>query len=241
MLHWAVAFVLLSGLFAFTFSRLQYEWHWDAVWRYREAFLQGWWTTVWVSAMAMVLSLTLGLLGAVLQSAPIPAVRYLARVYIELVRGTPLLVQILIFFYVIAGAVELHNRYVVGIAALAFFSGAYIAEIIRAGLQAVGRSQRDSARAIGLTRSQTFRLVVLPQAIRQILPPLAGQFVSLIKDSSLLSIIAVSELTLNAQQIAAFTYGNFESYLPLAVAYLVLTLPVSLWSRHLEKKFAYET
>jgi polar amino acid transport system permease protein len=150
-------------------------------------------------------------------------------------------VQILIFFYVIASAVHLENRYVVGILTLAIFSGAYIAEIIRAGIESVGKSQIESARAIGLTRAQTYRYVVLPQALRQTLPPLAGQFVSLIKDSSLLSIIAISEFTLNAQQINSYTFSTLESYLPLAMGYLLLTLPISFWTRWLEKRMKYET
>jgi len=104
----------------------------------------------------------------------------------------------------------------------------------------VGESQLESARAIGLSRVQIYRYVIFPQAFRRTLPPLAGQFASLIKDSSLLSIIAVSEFTLNAQEVNAFTYSTLESYLPLAVGYLLLTFPVSFLSRWLEKRFRYE-
>jgi polar amino acid transport system permease protein len=164
-----------------------------------------------------------------------------SKIYVEIIRGTPLLVQILIFFYIVASAVRLENRYVVGILTLAIFSGAYITEIIRAGIESVGKSQIDSARAIGLTDAQTYRYVVLPQALRQTLPPLAGQFVSLIKDSSLLSIIAISEFTLNAQQVNSYTFSTLESYVPLAVGYLLLTLPISLWTRWLEQRIKFET
>jgi polar amino acid transport system permease protein len=162
-------------------------------------------------------------------------------IYVELVRGTPLLVQILISFYVIAEAFRITDRYIVGVLALSIFSGAYMSEIFRAGIESVGKSQLESARAIGLTRPQTYRYVIFPQALRQVLPPLAGQFASLIKDSSLLSIIAVSELTLNAQEVNSYTYSALESYLPLALGYLVLTLPVSLWTRWLEGRIRYET
>jgi polar amino acid transport system permease protein len=167
--------------------------------------------------------------------------RYLARIYVELVRGTPLLVQILIFFYVVADAMGVNNRYVVGILTLALFSGAYISEIIRAGIESVGKSQLESARAIGLTRGQTYRYVIFPQALRQTLPPLAGQFVSLVKDSSLLSIISIREFTWNAENVNAMTYSTLESYLPLALGYLILTLPISLWTRHLEKRHSFDT
>ena len=105
----------------------------------------------------------------------------------------------------------------------------------------MGASQFDSAKAIGLTRAQTYRYVLFPQVVRQTLPPLAGQFASLVKDSSLLSVIAVSEFTLNAQEVNAYTYSTLESYLPLACGYLLLTLPIFLVSRRLEQVYRYET
>jgi polar amino acid transport system permease protein len=158
-----------------------------------------------------------------------------------LIRGTPLLVQLLIGFYVIASAIGLENRFVVGVLVLSLFSGAYMAEIFRGGLEAIPQTQRDAARSIGLTPIQTLRFVIVPQAVRLVLPPVAGQLVSLIKDSSLLSVIAISEFTLNAQEVNSFTYSTLESYLPLAAGYLILTLPLSALSRFLEKRFRYET
>lgn len=149
--------------------------------------------------------------------------------------------QILVFFYVVADAFGVSDRYLVGVITLSLFAGAYISEMIRAGIESVGDSQMESARAIGLTRAQIYRYVVFPQAFRQTIPPLAGQFASIVKDSSLLSIIAVSEFTLNAQEVNAFTYSTLESYLPLAIGYLAITLPISLLSRRLEKKFRYAT
>jgi polar amino acid transport system permease protein len=134
----------------------------------------------------------------------------------------------------------LENRYLVGVIVLALFSGAYMAEIFRGGLDAIPKTQLDSARAIGLTPSQSLRLVVLPQAVRIVLPSVAGQLVSLIKDSSLLSVIAISEFTLAAQEVNSFTYSTLESYLPLAAGYLLLTLPLAAMSRWLERRFRYE-
>jgi polar amino acid transport system permease protein len=183
----------------------------------------------------------LGLLAALGRRARYPAVRWISAGYVELIRGTPLLVQLLILFYVVANAVGLQNRYAAGIIILSIFSGAYIAEMIRAGIDSIGKSQLESARAIGLTRWQTYRHVIFPQAIRHILPPLAGQAASIIKDSSLLSILGIEEFTLAAQQVNSATYSTLESYLPLAIGYLALTLPISLMARRLEKKFRYET
>jgi polar amino acid transport system permease protein len=241
LMAFVLVFLLLSALFSFAFSQLQYDWNWRAVWQYRQKFLQGWMTTLLISVAALGLSLLISIFFALARRSRLLPLRYLAMLYIEGVRGTPLLVQILVLFYVVADAFGINNRYVVGILTLAFFAGAYLSEIIRAGIESIGESQLESARAIGLTTSQTYRFVILPQVVRRILPPLAGQFASLVKDSSLLSIIAVSEFTLNAQEVNAFTFSTLESYLPLAVGYLLLTLPISLFSRHLEQKFRYAT
>ncbi len=169
--------------------------------------------------------------------------RYFAKVLVEVVRCTPLLVLILLFWYGFGGVFQIGNeyRFVAGILILTLFESAYISEIMRAGIESVGKTQIESARAIGLTRTQTYRYVIIPQAARQVMPPLVGQLVSLIKDSSLLSIISVNEFTQSAQQVTSITYSSLETYLPLAAGYLVLTIPISLWSRWLERRFKYET
>jgi len=236
-----LALLILTAVFSYAFYRLQYGWHWDAIYGYRQKFLNGWLVTLAISAASLVTSICFGLCAALAHRSTFLTLRYLGKLYVELIRGTPLLVQILVFFYVVADAFGVGNRYAVGVLTLALFAGAYISEIIRAGIESVGDSQLESARAIGLTRGQTYRFVIFPQVMRRILPPLAGQFASLIKDSSLLSIIAVNELTLNAQEVNAFTYSTMESYLPLAIGYLILTLPISLLSRYLEGRFRYAT
>jgi polar amino acid transport system permease protein len=240
-LNFCLALLAVSLVFFFSFGHLAYHLRWDAIYKYRALFWQGWLTTIGISIAALVLSVVVGLLSALARRSHFLPLRYLARIYVELVRGTPLLVQILIFFYVVADAVGVSNRYVVGVLTLSVFSGAYISEIIRAGIESVGRSQLESAKAIGLTRAQTYQFVIFPQALRQSLPPLAGQFVSLVKDSSLLSIISISEFTWNAESVSAMTFSTLESYLPLAAGYLVLTLPISLWTRHLEKRHSFDT
>ena len=188
-----------------------------------------------------VLSTFIGVLFALFRRSQILPVRYFGNIYVEVVRGTPLLVQILIFFYIVADAFHVRDRYFAGVLILSFFSGAYISEIVRAGIESIGQSQLESARAIGLTAAQIYRYVIFPQAIRISLPPLVGQFVSLIKDSSLLSIIAVNEFTQAARDVNSSTYSTLESYIPLAVGYLILTLPISLWTRWLERRFRFET
>ncbi len=236
------AAVLLAG-FAIYFSLYQLTSlsGWESVFKYRSLFWQGWFATVLISLAALIVSSLVGLALALSRRSRFLPLRYLSRIYVELIRGTPLLVQILLFYYGVFHQLGIENRYAAGVLILSGFSGAYISEIIRAGIESVGKSQLDSARAIGLTHAQTFRFVVFPQMLRRILPPLAGQFASLIKDSSLLSIIGLNEFTQGAQQANSFTFSSLESYIPLAVGYLILTLPISLWTQSLEEKHKFET
>ena len=238
--HTVVVSLLIGGI-ALAFARVGYAWNWAGVWEYRAKFVQGWLATVALSLVALVASIAIGAAVALMLRSRHTLVEACGRTYVEVIRGTPLLVQLLIGFYVVASAVGLDNRYVAGVLVLALFSGAYMAEIFRGGLDAIPRAQIDSGRAIGLTPGQILRLVVLPQAVRLVLPAVAGQLVSLVKDSSLLSVIAISEFTLAAQEVNSFTYSTLESYLPLAIGYLALTLPLSALARLLERHFRYET
>ena len=240
-INWILAFLLLSLVAWYAFASLRYNWNWDAVRDYASFFWRGWFTTIEVSAIALVLSTLIGVTAALLRRSGFFALRALSRIYVETIRGTPLLVQISFAFYVVASAIHLENRLVVGVSTLAIFSGAYISEIVRGGIESIGASQLESARAIGLTRVQTYRYVIFPQAIRVILPGLAGMFASLIKDSSLLSVISIGEFTWNAQQVGGLTYSLFETYIPLAIGYLVLTLPITLWTQWLERRTKFET
>lgn len=213
----------------------------DILWQYRQVFAEGWLTTILLTLCSFALSGTIGICCALAKRSSIRLLRAFATAYVELIRGTPLLVQILFFFYVVAASIHVNNRYLVGVITLSLFCGAYLAEIIRAGIESISHSQLESARAIGLNPRQIYRFVIFPQAIRVMLPSLAGQFASLIKDSSLLSIIGINELTYSAQQVNSATYSTLESFLPLAVGYLILTLPISLWSKSLERRFRYAT
>jgi polar amino acid transport system permease protein len=238
---WLPAIAVVAFVFYFSFHQLAYHWNWPSMYKYRRSLVSGWLVTIAISAVALVLSTIIGIVFALARRSRLLPLRNCGHLYVECVRGTPLLVQILIFFYVVADAFHVENRYVAGVLILSFFSGAYLSEVIRAGLESVGQSQIESARAIGLTRSQTYRYVILPQALRVTLPPLVGQLISLIKDSSLLSIIAVNEFTQAARDVNSVTYSTLECYLPLAAGYLVLTLPLSLWLRAWEQKLRFET
>ncbi|MFV0415350.1 MAG: amino acid ABC transporter permease [Chthoniobacterales bacterium] len=207
---------------------------------YRVAFWRGWLTTIFCSVVALILSLFLGFLTAIARRSRFLPLRALAGVYVQAVRGTPLLVLILFGFYIFADQVGLQDRFVAGVLILSLFSAAYMAEIIRSGIEGVPKTQIESARSLGFTPFQIYRYVILPQALRQMLPPLAGQLASLIKDSSLLSVISISEFTFVAQQVASATYGTFESYLVLLVGYLILTLPVMALTHYFERRNSFE-
>ncbi|MDD5198316.1 MAG: amino acid ABC transporter permease [Terrimicrobiaceae bacterium] len=215
--------------------------NWSAIWRYRAVFWQGWLLTIGISLAALALSTAAGVLLALARRSTFLPLRSLALLYIELIRGSPLLVQILFFWYVVADHFNITDRLLVGTLVLSGFSSAYLAEMIRSGIESVGASQLESARAIGLSPFQTYRFVIFPQAIRQVLPSLAGQFASLIKDSSLLSVIGLPEFTQGALQVNSATYSTLESFVPLGIGYLILTLPISALSRLLERQFHYES
>jgi polar amino acid transport system permease protein len=231
--------VLLLAVFAallwLVLSRIRYHWDWNAVWAYRSIFFAGLGMTVVISLGAITLGLLLGLASGLASVSESVFLTELAALYVGTFRGTPLLVQILIFYFCVGVVMHVDSPYLIGTATLAFFSGAYISEMVRAGIESVDKGQWETAVSSGLTHRQTLFYVIAPQAVRRIVPSVTGQFVSCIKDSSLLSIISVRELTKAAEVINATTYKTFEAYLPLAVFYLLLTWPLSRLTRRLEK------
>jgi polar amino acid transport system permease protein len=175
------------------------------------------------------------------QRSSILPLRLFSRGCVEMLRGTPLLVLLLLGYYGVANALRINASLPVGVVVLALFEGAYLAEIFRGAWESIGASQIEAARAVGFNRAQTWRHVIFPQAFRRALPGTAGQMVSLVKDSSLLSVIGVQEVTQMVKAVNAQAYTALEGYVPLAVLYLALTLPLSAWSRRLEARYKFET
>ena len=208
----------------------------DFVAQYRVRILDGLGLTVGVSAASLVVSLLVGVPVALGQNSRVLPVRALCNLYVTVIRGTPLLVQIYLFYYVVGTAWGIDNRVVAGVLILSVFAGAYIAEILRGAYASIDPEQLEAARAVGFTRWQTARHVVLPQLVALALPALAGQFANIVKDSSLLSVISVIELTQTMREISATNYNFFGCYLLLGAIYLALTLPIMALSRHLEKR-----
>lgn len=241
-LTWALVFFSVGLVSYVFFAGLSYQFNWSTIfeYRHRNRLIQGWWVTLFVSLGALVLSTVLGLIVMFGQRSPLLFLRCLSRLYVEIVRGTPLIVQILFGYYVVFERLRLDDPFWAGMLIISAFSAAYLSEIFRAGIEGIPKSQIDSARAIGLSPAQTYIHVIFPQAIRQVLPAYAGQSASLIKDSSLLFAIAVNEFTFNARKVNSETFSPFETFLPLAAGYLILTLPISWVSRYLEDKMAFE-
>ena len=197
----------------------------------------GVWVTVKLSLVAGVFAILLGTLAGLARLSPNPALRNLAVTYVELIRGTPLLVQIFIVYFFIGTVLNL-DRFTAGVAALAVFTGAYVAEIVRAGISPIHKGQMEAGRSLGMTAAQTMRYVILPQAFKRVLPPLAGQFINLIKDSSLVSVISITDLTKAGREVVSSTFSPFEVWFTVALLYLVLTGTLSFLVRRLEVKYA---
>ena len=238
-------FSAILWLFAIGTRDLNYHWQWyqipqflfsrDATGLSAGPLLQGLFITLQISALSLVASLLIGLFTAVCRLSASPVASLLARLYIEVIRNTPLLIQIFFIYFVLGPLLGL-DRLPAAILSLSLFEGAYIAEIFRSGILAVAREQHEAAYSLGLSPFATFRHVILPQAVRTVLPPLTSQAISLIKDSALVSTIAIYDLTMQAQSIIAETFLTFEVWLTVAVLYLIITIALSYLAGVLEHR-----
>jgi polar amino acid transport system permease protein len=209
----------------------------------------GLWITLQISVIATILGVIIGIIGGLARISSNPALRWTTIIYVEIVRGSPLMVQILIWYFVLGTVInEILAAYGLGrlpafwygVASLAFFAGAYVTEIVRGGIQSIHRGQTEAARSLGMSYSQSMLHIILPQALRRILPPLAGQFISLIKDSSLLGMIAIRELTKAAREAVTVSLQPFEVFFLTAALYLVLTFTLSMLVQRLEKRMTIQ-
>lgn len=240
-LNIALVAAFIIGIGWFAVARLNYQFDWSVLWRFRVKILRGYGMTFVISFTSLVLSLLIGTLSALALESRILFFKYLARAYVEGIRSTPFLVQINFFYFIIATALGMNNKYLLGILILSIFTGSYVTEIIRGGLLSIPESQWMTIRSLSFTQAQAYRFIIFPQVFRRILPSLAGQLSSLVKDSSLLSVIAVSELTKTVLEADAITFRTFENLTFLAVGYMVITIPISLLSKYLERKYYYES
>lgn len=197
----------------------------------------GLWMTVKISFISLIFAVLLGLVFGLMRVAKNQTARDLSLTYVELIRGTPLLVQIFIVYFFI-GTVLDFDRFTAGVVALSVFTGAYVAEIIRAGIQSIPAGQMEAARSVGMTYPQAMRYIILPQALKRTLPPLAGQFINLIKDSSLVSVISITDLTKAGREVVSGSFAPFEVWFTVAALYLLVTGTLSWAIQRLEKRLS---
>lgn len=198
-------------------------------------FPDGLWITFQVTLLSIVFALLLGMLTVLARMSRFALFNLIASLYTEVIRGIPLLVQIFYIYYVVARLIQLPPM-VSAVMGMAICYGAYIAEILRGGIQSIPKGQMEAAIALGLSRWQAIRLVVLPQTLKVVLPPIGNECIALLKDSSLVSIIAVIDIFRRAREYASVKYFYFESYTMVALVYLVLTLFFSRLVNILEKR-----
>lgn len=194
--------------------------------------------TVQITAISVGLGLLIGMFAGVGRLSTIRPIRYLAAVYVDFIRGTPLLVQIFLIYFAIPLVVGHRiDPFLAAITACSINSGAYIAEIFRAGIQSIDKGQMEAGRSLGMSWAQTMRYVIMPQAFKRIIPPLGNEFIAMLKDSSLVSVIGFEELTRRGQLVIARTYASFEIWMSVAFIYLIMTLTISRMVNYLERRF----
>ena len=231
-------------------EKLGYYWQWYRVPRYIFTFedghlaagplIQGLMVTFQISGISLLLSFTIGLTAALSRLSDSLAARLLARCYLEVIRNTPLVVQ-LFFIYFVLGPVLGIDRFCSAVLALSLFEGAYASEIFRADIVSIQNGQWEAAYSLGLSRIDTYRCIILPQTFRRILPPLTSQGISLVKDSALVSIIAVYDLTMQGQVIIAETFLTFELWFTIAAIYLAVTVTLSVLVNFRENHLSVQT
>lgn len=231
-------------------DRLGYNWQWYQVPQYlftlqagkfvAGPLLLGLLVTLKITAWSLVISMIFGLATALMRLSDAFMPRALARLYLELIRNTPLLVQIFFLYFVLAPILNL-SRFNAAVLALSLFEGAYASEIFRAGIVSIHKGQWEAAYSLGMSTFHTYTRIVLPQAIRRILPPLTSQAISLIKDSALVSTIAVYDLTMEGRSIIADTFLTFEIWFTVAAIYLIVTLTMSVAVSLMENRFAIKS
>ncbi|ERT61944.1 MULTISPECIES: amino acid ABC transporter permease [Megasphaera] len=209
------------------------------IWDSLPLLLQGAAVTIEITAIAVGIGFILGLITSVCRLSNIKLLKVLAVCYVNVIRGTPMLVQIFLIYFALPQILGMRiNPLVAAVAACSINSGAYVSEIFRAGIQSVNKGQMEAGRSLGLSWGQTMRYVILPQAFKNMIPPLGNEFISMTKETSMVSVIGFEELTRRGQLIIAKTYGSFEIWMTVACLYLIMTLGIAQLVSYLERRFA---
>ena len=219
-----------------------FQFKYSVIWESIPVLLVGVKLTIWITFFGLLIGFFLGTLAGLGKTVRSQILNKISAVYIETIRGTPLMVQVMyIYFGLPMAAGTRVPPLVAGVTAIALNSGAYIAEIVRGAIQSIDRGQSEAGRSIGLTRFQTVLYVIWPQAFKRMIPPLGNQFIISLKDTSLLVVIGVGELTRTGQEIIAVNFRAFEVWTTVALMYLVLTLTLSKLLAVTEKRLEIQT
>ncbi|MDI2587710.1 amino acid ABC transporter permease [Psychrobacillus sp. NEAU-3TGS] len=214
-----------------------YMYDWSVITRNMDVFIYGALKTLEISAISILLAIPIGIIFGMGRISKNKFFRLISSIYVEIIRGVPLLVLLIWIFFVLGQFLKL-GSYWGSIWGLAIFAGAFIAEIVRSGIQGVPKGQMEAARSLGMSHAKAMTHIVLPQAFRRVLPPLASQFIMLIKDSSLISIIGATELTLDAKNLVATSFRSIEVWTFVAVVYFIMTFSLSLIIRYFETRLS---
>jgi polar amino acid transport system permease protein len=215
-----------------------YVWDFGAFLKYLPFLLQGMEVTILVSLLSMAVGAIIGLAVALARLSPFAPLRWFAAFYVDFLRSTPLLIQLVWVFFALPILLGYSLPPIVaGVATLGAYSGAYLAELFRAGILSIAIGQRHAALALGMTRTQVLRRIVLPQALTRMLPPIASTLITLVKDSSLVSVISVAELMWAAQSLAAISLRPVEVLTGTGLLYVALTYPLSLVAEVTRRRF----
>jgi len=202
------------------------------------ALFQGANATIWISFTSLVLALLVGLIVSLLRFSHSGIIRRLATYFVDMIRGTPALIQILAIYFGLPFFGVSMPAYMAGIIALGMNSGAYISEMIRGAIESIDRGQMEAARDLGMSYNQSMRRVVLPQILQIVIPPITGEYNSLVKGSSLLSVISIAELTRVGQRMLGVSFRPVESWLPVAIIYFIINYIITRITYSLEKRLA---
>lgn len=205
---------------------------------YFDIYMKGFFNTIIASVIALIGSFVLGTVIAIFRIGSVKPLQWIGTAYVEFIRNIPLLLVVYVFYLGLPSLGITLSGFVCGTVGLTVYTASFIGEAIRAGIMSVPKGQSEAAQSSGLTYLQTMWHIVLPQAIKIVIPPLSNQFINLVKNSSVLSVIAGLDLMYFGDQVASETYATFDTYIFVAVLYLVLTLPLSYMALRLERKLA---
>lgn len=241
ILSFTLALTVYILFFAFVIARFNSrELNFDEYILFKKVIFTGWLNTILISLVSILLSLVIGLILYLMQESRFKVLFYLAEIHKTIIFGTPLLVLAIIAYYFIGNAFNIDSKFTIGCLTLGLYIAAYIADIYKGAIESIHINQWQAAKMFGFTRYQTYRYIIFPQVFKSILPPLAGQFALTIKGSALLAYMATTEYLNSINMVQAASYRYIEGFILVALGYWIITIPLIMFVRQLEKKVNYK-